>query len=91
MKKIAIITGASTGLGKYISIKLADKKYKVVIIARNKEKLENVKEEINNFGNECLIISADISQESSLDKIYSKIDNPKNISILVDNIRVPEN
>ena len=38
--KIAIITGASSGLGRSISIKLALKGYEVVLASRNKEKLE---------------------------------------------------
>ena len=47
MKK-AIVTGASSGLGKYISIQLSKKKIKVIGIARNKRKLEILKKYIGN-------------------------------------------
>ena len=40
MKK-ALVTGASSGLGKYISIELSKKKIKVIGIARNKKKIRS--------------------------------------------------
>ena len=36
--KIAIITGASTGIGKHISIKLAENNHNVILISRHKDK-----------------------------------------------------
>ena len=47
MKK-ALVTGASSGLGKYISIELSKKKIKVIGIARNKKKLETLKKIFGN-------------------------------------------
>jgi len=47
MKK-ALVTGASSGLGRYISIELSKKKIKVIGISRNKKKLETLKKTIGN-------------------------------------------
>ena len=45
MKK-AIVTGASSGLGKYISIQLSKQKIRVIGIARSRTKLEKLKKYI---------------------------------------------
>ena len=82
---IAIVTGASTGIGKDISIKLSENKYHVILISRNKQKLRLVEKEIIKLGNDCSIISADVSNESSIDKIYSKINNKHKIDVLINN------
>lgn len=82
---ISIVTGASTGLGKYISIKLSENNYHVILIARNMKKLQLVEKTIIEKGNDCSIICADVCDESSIDKIYSTIQNKENIDVLVNN------
>ena len=42
IKPIAIITGASTGIGKHLSYMFANNNYEVIIISRNKNKLIKV-------------------------------------------------
>ena len=83
-KPIAIITGASTGIGKSLAIKLSDD-YFVYLISRNNDKLQKVYNAIIHKGNECEIIVADISKKNSIDKIYSRINNKKNIELLINN------
>ena len=51
--KTAIITGGSTGIGKNISILLSQHQYDIILISRNKDSLELVKEEIKRAGTEC--------------------------------------
>ena len=43
--KVAIITGASSGIGKAISYKLASSGYMLALVARTGEKLDSVKKE----------------------------------------------
>ena len=83
-KPIAIITGASTGIGKSLAIKLSGD-YFVYLISRNNDKLQKVYNTIINKGNECEVIVADISKKNSIDKIYSRINNKKNIELLINN------
>jgi hypothetical protein len=45
-KKVALITGASTGIGKEIAYIHAEKGGDLIILSRNKEKLETLKAEI---------------------------------------------
>ncbi len=81
---LAIITGASTGIGKYVSLKLSENNYSVILIARNEQKLQLIKEKIQKKGGDCHIISADLSKKSSIKKISDFIGN-KNIDVLVNN------
>jgi len=82
---IAIITGASTGIGKYIAIELAKHAFEVILIARDKKKLSEVKKIIEENGNDCLVVPADISNPASVKNIISKINNPDNVEIIVNN------
>ena len=60
-KPIAIVTGASTGIGRSLSIKLSEK-YFVYLISRNKDKLQETAKIIQDNNNECKVIIADISK-----------------------------
>ena len=86
-KPIAIITGASTGIGRSLSIKLSDK-YFIYLISRYKNKLQKTANKILNINNDCRIIEADISKEESVDKIFSKINNKENIDLVINNAGV---
>ena len=83
-KPIAVITGASSGIGESLALKLSDK-YFVYLIARNMDKLQKVADKILEKKNDCQIIQADISKKESFDLISSKIDNKDNIEILINN------
>ncbi len=83
-KPVAIITGASTGIGKSLAIKLSNK-YFVYLISRNKEKLQKTADQIINNKNECQTIIADISKENSLNAISSKINNKEDVDLLINN------
>jgi len=52
--RVAVVTGASSGLGVQMAKALAAQGADIVILARRKEKLEKVAEEIRQFGVRCL-------------------------------------
>ena len=54
MNKVAIVTGAGTGVGKATAIKLSDAGFSVILIGRRKEKLEETKTECND---QALVLS----------------------------------
>jgi short-subunit dehydrogenase len=83
-KPIALITGASTGIGRSLSIKLS-KKYFIYLISRNKENLNKTKELINAQNNDCKIIVSDISKTESIHNIYSQIEHKNKIELLINN------
>lgn len=89
-KKIAIITGASKGIGKAISIGLATLNYQTILIGRNKTDLQKVAEEIVNAeGISPKIIQLDITDS---DAVKNSIENIRKefgrIDILVNNAGV---
>ena len=84
IKPVAIVTGASTGIGKQISIKLSKNNYYVILISRNKQKLQLVEKNIKDIGNDCSIVCADVGKKSSIEKI-SSIPNIHSVDVLVNN------
>ena len=62
--KVAVITGASSGIGAALARKLASKGLQVVLVARRRERLENLAEEIRAAGGSARILTADLSQET---------------------------
>ena len=83
-KPIAIITGASTGIGQSLSVKLSEQ-YLVYLISRNQDNLNKTKQLINAQNNECKIIVADISKIESINMIYSQIQHKEKIELLINN------
>ena len=86
--KTAIITGGSTGIGKNIAILLSQHQYDIILISRNKDSLELVKEEIKKTNNNCKIIPADVSKKEDFEKIFIKLKEINNIDVLVNNAGV---
>ncbi|MFP4402128.1 MAG: SDR family NAD(P)-dependent oxidoreductase [Candidatus Nanoarchaeia archaeon] len=70
----ALITGASSGIGFECSKYLAKKGYNLIIIARNKQKLKEMKSHLEKiYDIECIIIISDLTQKNAPSKIISYI------------------
>lgn len=84
---IALITGASSGIGKDISIELAKKKFDVILVARNEEKLVKLKDYIEkNFNVKAYVKICDLSFKENCIKLHDEIFKEFNcIDILVNN------
>ena len=69
--KRTLITGASTGLGKELAKLYAKDNNSLILVARNLEKLNQVKEEITSLYNvNCEVISADLSKKEEWEKVF---------------------
>ncbi len=73
MKKVAIITGASSGIGKAIAIHLSQIKYFVILLARNKQKLELVHYQILKAGGKSSYLVLDVSDNCQIEECIKKI------------------
>lgn len=84
----ALITGASSGIGKELALLMAHKGHDLILIARDANALNAVKQEIETTTSARVeIISVDLSAANSPEMIYQATKN-KNVSILVNNAGV---
>lgn len=89
--KVAIVTGASSGLGVQFAKALSNYGAKVVISARRLEKLEAVKQEIENSGGEVFPVQCDVNNEEDIANVVSKtLEKYGQIDILVNNAGVAD-
>ncbi len=67
--KVAVITGASSGIGRATAIEFAKNGYDIVLAARRQSELQNVAEVCEQFGIRPMIVVADATDESAVQKI----------------------
>lgn len=84
--RVAIITGASTGIGRAIAIAFAKEGAKVVVAARRREELEAVAKEAQANGRAALAIPTDVTiEEQVLHLFKATMDAYGHVDILVNN------
>ena len=64
--KVAVVTGASSGIGKEAAIGYAEMGADVALLARRVDKLEDVKKEIEKIGRRAICIECDVTKENSV-------------------------
>jgi short-subunit dehydrogenase len=88
-EKIAIITGASRGIGKALSLHLASLKYKVILIARNENDLKEICGQITSSNHDASYYAIDISDAMSVQNcIESVIKKHGKIDLLINNAAI---
>jgi NAD(P)-dependent dehydrogenase (short-subunit alcohol dehydrogenase family) len=84
--KVAVVTGASSGLGVQFAKALAEKGAKIALVARREDRLQQVKEMISKYDVECAYYPTDVSKP---DQVKTMIENVVKdfgrIDILVNN------
>ena len=82
---IALVTGASSGIGRDIARSLAKHGINVIITARRKDRLEELKAElIEEYGVKVMTITADLSDQKQVFALYEKV-KKYDIDILINN------
>lgn len=76
--KIAVITGASTGIGQTIAVELAKTNIYVLLIARNEKKLEETLKLVEETGGKGKYLICDLSNIESLNQLISNIKSETN-------------
>ena len=84
--QVALVTGASSGLGYRFSKVLAKCGAKVALSARRVEKLESLAEEIKSDGGECMVVPIDMVDRDSIRAAVKKVEeNLGTINTLINN------
>lgn len=71
-EKVVVITGASSGIGKAIALKLAEHGAKVVLGARTKEKLAALAEQIKKTAGEVQYVVTNVKKKEDLQTLIQK-------------------
>lgn len=71
-KKVAIVTGASQGIGRATSIRLAKDFSAIVVVARNRENLEQTAADVKIASAEVLVLDLDLSQPEAAQQVVDK-------------------
>jgi NAD(P)-dependent dehydrogenase (short-subunit alcohol dehydrogenase family) len=72
MAKVAVVTGAGTGVGKAVSLALMREGYALVLAGRRKDKLEETANEGNAIGAQSLVVPTDVSDPASVKALFAK-------------------
>ena len=82
-KKLALVTGASSGIGRDIARELGKRGYSLILVARDNKKLEQLKKELNV---EVTVIPMDLANYENCKKLHEEVKNNfKNIDVLINN------
>lgn len=84
--QIALVTGASQGLGHAVAIRLGANGAKVLCVARNAEKLADTVAQIQALGGEAVAMACDVTNRESIEKLFEQVETDyKRLDILVNN------
>lgn len=84
--KVALITGAGSGMGRTDALALASQGAKVILTGRKKGDCDTVAEEIGSQGGESYCYTMDVSKKEQIDNVFDEvIAHFKRIDILVNN------
>ena len=90
-KAAALITGASTGIGAVYAERLARRGHSLVLVARDKSKLEQLAERLRkDFGVVVDVLPADLTQPDELSVVEKRLREDSKIEILINNAGLPQ-
>ncbi len=85
-KGTALITGASTGIGAVYAERLARRGYDLVLVARNKERLEALAERlVRETGRRVEVLAADLTATADLRRVEERLRTDERITLLLNN------
>ncbi len=85
--KFALVTGCSKNIGKSIAISLAKEGVNLILVARTKKDLEDLKKILSKYTEKIFIIPLDLMKENNIKKLFKFFkDKSINIEIIVHNL-----
>lgn len=86
MKRIALITGATSGIGRACAMRFAGGGYDVIITGRNNKKLQQLCDELKALGAQCLVLSYDVRDRNACRLAVSSLPAEwRDVDVLINN------
>src|SRR5262249_27260000 len=83
---LAVITGASSGIGASFARKLAQRGYDLLLVARREDRLRAVAQEIHDRHEVRVeVLTADLTQDADLERVAARIRSQPSLGLLVNN------
>lgn len=84
--RVALVTGASSGLGVQFAKALADNGAAVALVARRADRLKSLKDEIEGKGGRAVVIEADVTDHAAVARAFDAVEKAfGTVTILVNN------
>ena len=85
-KPLAVVTGASSGIGAAYARALAARGYDLMLVARRQERLRQLADELaGRYHSACAVLAADLTHEADLRKVEEFLAGAANLELLVNN------
>ncbi len=81
----ALVTGASSGIGQAFAERLARDGYDIAIVARRRERLDEIAERLRSHGGRVAVFDADLADPETVKAIAARISADGKLSLLVNN------
>ena len=72
--EVALITGASSGIGAALARELARRGARLVLVARRTDKLQDLADELRALGSEVLVAPADVTRDGDLEQVVKRVE-----------------
>ena len=90
--RVAIVTGASSGIGKACALEFTRKGASVVLAARRAERLAGLVEEIEGMGGAALAVTTDVTDEAAVANLFAQaVARFGTVDVLINNAGIAEN
>jgi len=90
-RRVAVVTGASSGIGEACAVAFVEKGAHVVLAARRAERLSALVERLEGMGGEALAVTTDVTSEADVDNLFARaVERFGTVDVLINNAGVAD-